>query len=106
MPHDPRKLLAAAFGRNIERMTERRAAPATDRFFVRIDERWWALGVVDGFHRLTPRPGVVDGYSYSSGRVEGQAAREQGSTVDVVLTKYKSKYREADFRAPPAIPRA
>lgn len=71
--------------------------------FVTIDPRWWALGVVDAFQGRAQRPGVVDGFSYSSGRVEGEAARLQGGSVDAVLAKYKVPYREADFRPLPPL---
>lgn len=71
--------------------------------FVSIDPRWWSLGVVDAFQQRAQRPGVVDGFSYTSGRVEGEAARLQGVPVDTVLAKYKVPYREADFRPLPAL---
>lgn len=80
----------------------RRAKP-----FVSIDPRWWSLGVVDAFQGRAQRPGVVDGFSYSSGRVEGEAARLQGVPVDAVLEKHRVPYREADFRPqPPLLPSA
>lgn len=63
--------------------------------FVQIDPRWWSLGVVDGFKARPPQGGVSDQFSYFSGRVEGEAAREQGRSVDEVLAKYKIPYREA-----------
>lgn len=69
--------------------------------FVQIDPRWWSLGVVDGFNGTKPQHGVADQFSYTSGRVEGQAAKEQGRTVDQVLEKYKVPYREAHFRPAP-----
>lgn len=71
--------------------------------FVRIDPRWWSLGVVDGFNARPPQGGVSDQFSYFSGRVEGEAAREQGRSVDEVLAKYKIPYREADFRPMPRL---
>ena len=55
--------------------------------FVQIDPRWWSLGVVDGFKARPPQGGVSDQFSYFSGRVEGEAAREQGRSVDEVLAK-------------------
>lgn len=73
--------------------------------FVTIDPRWWSFGVVDAFYGRGQRPGVTDGFSYTSGRVEGEAARLQGDSVDAVLAKYKVPYREADFRPlPPLVP--
>lgn len=71
--------------------------------FVEIDPRWWSLGVVDGFKARPPQGAVTDQFSYTSGRVEGQAAREQGRSVDEVLAKYKIPYREADFRPMPPL---
>jgi hypothetical protein len=71
--------------------------------FVQIDPRWWSLGVVDGFKARPPQGGVSDQFSYFSGRVEGEAAREQGRSVDEVLAKYKIPYREADFRPMPRL---
>ena len=47
--------------------------------FVQIDPRWWSLGVVDGFKARPPQGGVSDQFSYTSGRVEGEAAREQAA---------------------------
>lgn len=71
--------------------------------FVQIAPRWWSLGVVDGFKGRQPQGGVVDQFSYFSGRVEGEAARQQGRTVDEVLAKYKIPYREANFRPYPPL---
>ena len=48
---------------------------------VQIDPRWWSLGVVDGFNARPPQGGVTDQFSYFSGRVEGEAAGEQGRTA-------------------------
>jgi hypothetical protein len=76
-------------------------APKPRKPLVEIDARWWALGVVDGFNKRPSQFGVRDQFSYSSGRVEGEAAREQGRTVDEVLEKYRSPYREAHFRPAP-----
>lgn len=73
--------------------------------FVTIDPRWWSLGVVDAFNQRKPQSGVPDQFSYTSGRVEGEAAREQGKSVDDVLAKYRVPYREADFKPlPPTLP--
>ncbi len=69
--------------------------------FVQIDPRWWSLGVVDGYNGTKPQNAVTDQFSYFSGRVEGQAAKEQGRTVDQVLEKYRVPYREAHFRPAP-----
>ena len=80
---------------------ERPPAPSPRKPFATIDARTWALGVVDGFYGRRSRPGVVDGFSYGSGRIEGQAAREQALTADDVLIKYRSPYREAQFRPVP-----
>lgn len=71
--------------------------------FVQIDPRWWSLGVVDGFNARPPQGGVSDQFSYYSGRVEGEAAREQGSSVGADLAKYDLPYREADFRPMPRL---
>ena len=71
--------------------------------FVTIDPRWWSLGVVDAFNGRKPQPGVADQFSYTSGRVEGEAARLQGKTVDSVLEKYRVPFREAHFRPVPSI---
>jgi hypothetical protein len=86
-------------------MTATPPPPKRPKPFVSIDPRWWSLGVVDAFQKRAQRPGVVDGFSYTSGRVEGEAARLQGVPVDTVLAKYKVPYREADFRPlPPLLP--
>lgn len=71
--------------------------------FARIDPRWWSLGVVDAFNQRKAQPGVADQFSYTSGRVEGEAARLQGKSVDAVLEKYRAPYREADFRPLPPL---
>ena len=77
--------------------------PKPSKPFVQIDPRWWSLGVVDAFKGRQPQGAVVDQFSYFSGRVEGEAAREQGRSVDDVLAKYKVPYREADFRPIPKL---
>lgn len=77
--------------------------PKPSKPFVQIDPRWWSLGVVDAFNGRQPQGAVVDQFSYFSGRVEGEAAREQGRSVDDVLAKYKVPYREADFRPMPRL---
>jgi hypothetical protein len=69
--------------------------------FVKIDPRWWSQGVVDGFNGTGSQRGVPDQFSYASGRVEGEAAKEQGRTIDQVLEKYNVPYREAHFRPMP-----
>lgn len=71
--------------------------PKRSKPFVTIDPRWWSLGVVDAFNQRKPQPGVTDQFSYTSGRVEGEAARLQGKTVDSVLEKYRVPFREAHF---------
>ena len=71
--------------------------------FVQIDPRWWSLGVVDGYKSRPLQGGVPDQFSYTSGRVEGIAAPEQGRSVDEVLAKYKIPYREADFQPMPPL---
>ena len=72
--------------------------PTPKKPIATIDPRWWSLGVVDGFRGTHPQHAVVDQFSYFSGRVEGQAAKEQGRTIDDVLQKYGVPYRESHFR--------
>lgn len=73
---------------------------------VSIDARWWALGVVDAFHGRPIQSGVADQLSYTSGRVEGEAARQQGTSIDAVFERCRLPYREADFRPAPIHPKA
>ena len=70
---------------------------------VKIDSRWWALGVVDGFNGIALQHAVADKFrfSYASGRVEGKAAREQGRTIDDVLKEARVPYRQEHFRPTP-----
>lgn len=71
---------------------------------VRIDERWWALGVVDAYNGVPPRAGIPDGFSYQSGRVEGEAARLSGQNADAVLIAHRSPFRAAHFLDAPCVP--
>lgn len=70
---------------------------------VSIAAYWWALGVVDGFNRRPVRAGLPDELSYYSGRVEGEAARLQGSSIDAALTSARLPYREIHFRDRPPL---
>jgi hypothetical protein len=78
-------------------------SPKPRKPYPTIDARWWSLGVVDAFNARPAQPGVADQFSYYSGRVEGEAAREQGQPVDAVLKKYRVPFREAHFRAVPPL---
>ena len=47
--------------------------------------RSWRQGAVDAFNGLPPRDGQSDPLAYASGRVEGEAWREQGRDLDAML---------------------
>lgn len=62
------------------------------------ERRSWRQGAVDAFKGEPPRADVVDPLAYASGRVEGQAWREQGRDLDKMLrlNRLPTLVREGD----------
>jgi len=62
---------------------------------VTLERRSWMLGAVDAFNGNPHRAGVADTLAYASGRVEGQAWREQGLDLAEMLRKNRLPYPAA-----------
>lgn len=54
---------------------------------VSLERRSWRQGAIDAFNGTPPRDDVADPLAYASGRVEGEAWREQGHDLDAMLRK-------------------
>jgi hypothetical protein len=61
--------------------------PNTPPPILTMQRRSWMLGAVDAFHERAARAEIDDALAYASGRVEGQAWREQGLDLADMLTK-------------------
>ena len=63
-----------------------------DTIVIEQDRRSWMLGAVDAFNGNPQRQDVGDALAYASGRVEGQAWREQGLSLPEMLRKNRLPY--------------
>lgn len=59
---------------------------------VTLQRRSWMLGAVDAFNGRPAQVGVEDALAYASGRVEGEAWREQGLDLADMLRKNRLPY--------------
>lgn len=59
---------------------------------VSLQRRSWLLGAVDAFNGRQAQTAVEDPLAYASGRVEGQAWREQGLDLADMLKENRLPY--------------
>lgn len=56
------------------------------------ERRSWMQGATDAFNGRTAREGAADPLAYASGRIEGEAWREQGRDLAEMLRKNRLPY--------------